>query len=198
MPAGIADAPRGIPLEGLILELGLREPENEVILIALVGVLLDALTHADGKIFFLMVVEDIILFQLGRVKIDIAAREIGIALVQQRLDHMNVFRDAVRGRLHDVRPLDVQLGTVSEERIGIELCDLHDGLMLAARTLEHLVLAGIGIRGQMADVRDVHHALDGIAHVAQALFEHVLHNIAAQVADVGEVIDRRAAGIHFD
>ena len=50
----------------------------------------------------------------------------------------------------------------------------------------------------MADVRDVHHALDGIAHVAQTLLEHVLHNIAAQVADVGKVIDRRAAGIHFD
>ena len=50
MPAGIADAPRGVPLEGLILELGLREPENEVILIALVGILLDALAHADGKV----------------------------------------------------------------------------------------------------------------------------------------------------
>ena len=145
VPAGIADAPRGVPLEGLILELGLREPENEVILIALVGVLLDALTHADGKVLLLMVVEDIVFFQLGRVKIDIAARKIGIALVQQRLDHMNVFRDAVRGRLHDVRPLDVQLGAVGKEGVGIELCDLHDGLVLAARALEHLVLAGIGI-----------------------------------------------------
>ncbi len=45
---------------------------------------------------------------------------------------MNVFRDAVRGGLHDVRPLDVQLLAVGKEGVGIELCNLHDRFMLAA------------------------------------------------------------------
>ena len=49
-----------------------------------------------------MVVEDIVFFQLGRIKVDIAARKIGIALVQQGLHHVDVFRDAVRGRLHNI------------------------------------------------------------------------------------------------
>ena len=70
--------------------------------------------------------------------------------------------------------------------------------MLALGTLEHFVLAGVGVGGQMPDVRDVHDALDVVAQIAQALFQHVLHDIAAQIADVGIVVDRRAAGIHFD
>ncbi len=50
----------------------------------------------------------------------------------------------------------------------------------------------------MAHVGDIHHALDRIALIAQELFQDILHDIAAQVADMGEMIDRRAAGIHFD
>ena len=46
VPAGIAHAPGGIPLQGLILKLGLGEPEDEVVLVALVGVLLHALPDA--------------------------------------------------------------------------------------------------------------------------------------------------------
>ena len=49
----------------------------------------------------------------------------------------------------------------------------------------------------MAYVRDVHDAVDTVPGIAQELFQHVLHDIAAEVADVGEVIHRGAAGIHF-
>ncbi len=70
--------------------------------------------------------------------------------------------------------------------------------MLAAGALEHLVLAGVGIGGQVPDVRNVHDALDVVAAVAEILLQHVLHDIAAQVADVGKVVDRRAAGVHFE
>ena len=50
----------------------------------------------------------------------------------------------------------------------------------------------------MAHVGDVHDALDVVALIAQGLFQHVLHDVAAQIADVGKVIDRRAAGVHLD
>ena len=50
----------------------------------------------------------------------------------------------------------------------------------------------------MADVGDVHDALDVIADIAQVLFEDVLHNIGAQIADVSKMIYRRAAGVHLN
>ena len=50
VPAGVADAPRGIPLERLILKLGLGEPEHKVVLVALIAVFLDAFADADSEI----------------------------------------------------------------------------------------------------------------------------------------------------
>ena len=67
VPAGIAHAPGGVPFEGLVLELGLGEPEDEVVLVALVGVLLHALADADGQIFLVVLIEDIVALQLGGV-----------------------------------------------------------------------------------------------------------------------------------
>ena len=49
----------------------------------------------------------------------------------------------------------------------------------------------------MTDVGDVHDAVDVIAREAQVLLEHVLHDIGAEVADVGKVVDGRAAGVHL-
>ena len=70
--------------------------------------------------------------------------------------------------------------------------------MLAAGALEHLVLAGVGVARKVAYVRDVHRAGHIVAEAAQRLFKHVLHDVRAQVADVGEVVNGRAAGVHFD
>jgi len=198
VPARISDAPGGIPLERLILELGLREPEDEVVLVLLVLILLHALAHADGEVFLVVVVEDIVARELARVEVHIAAGDIGIAGVEQLRDDLDIIVDQARCGLDDVGALDVELLAVGEERVGVELGDLHDGLVLAAGALEHLVLALIGIRGQMADVGDVHDALDRIPGVTQILFQHILHDIAAEVADMGKMIDRGAAGVHFD
>ena len=52
--------PGGVPLEGLILELGLGEPQHKVVLVALVGVLLHALTDTNGQVLLVVVVEHII------------------------------------------------------------------------------------------------------------------------------------------
>ena len=64
MPTGIADAPRRIPLKLLRIELGLCKPKHEVCLVSLVGVLLNALSNAYLKVFFLEIVENVVLLKL--------------------------------------------------------------------------------------------------------------------------------------
>ena len=49
----------------------------------------------------------------------------------------------------------------------------------------------------MAHVGDVHNALDVVPGIAQSLFQHILHNIGAQIADMGKVIHRGAASVHL-
>ncbi len=197
VPAGVAHPPGGVPFQGLVLKLGLGEPEDEVILVALVGVLLHPLAHAHGQVLLVVVVEDIVPLQLGGVEVHIAACHIGVALVQQAGHDLDILVDAAGGGLDGVRAADVQLAAVLKEGVGIELGDLHDGLVLPLGALEHLVLAGVGVGGQVAHVGDVHDPVHVIAVIAQKLLQHVLHDIGAQVADVGKVVHRGAAGVHL-
>ena len=197
MPAGIAHAPRGVPFQSLILKFGFCEPEDEIVLVALVGVLFYALPDAHGQIFLVVVVEYIVARQLGRVKIHVAAGKIGIAGVQQPGDDLDIVGNEAGGGLHRIRPLDVQLAAVLEEGVRIVFGHLHHGFVFPMSALEHLVLALVGIRGEVTYVGDVHDAVDAVAGIPQELFQHVLHNVAAEVADVGKVIHRGAAGIHF-
>ena len=145
VPAGIADAPGGVPFQRLILELRLGEPEYKVILVALVGVLLNALSDADVKIIGIEVVENVVFFKLRGVEIDIAARKIGISGVHELGNDFDVFVDAVCGWLDDVGGLDVELCAVGEECVGVEFGDIHHGLVFALRALEHLILALVGV-----------------------------------------------------
>ena len=197
VPAGIANTPGRIPLEGLILELGLGKPQDKVILVLFVLVLFHALTNAYRQIFLVMVVEDVVFIQRRGVKVHVAAGKIGFALVQKSLHHMNILVNTVGGRLHNIGPLDVQLVAVREKRVGVVFCDLHDGLVFPTGTLEHLVLAGVGIGGKVTHIGDVHDTLDVVAGIAQGLLQHILHDVGAQVADVGIVVHRWAAGVHF-
>ena len=61
VPAGITHAPGRVPFQRLILKLALGEPEDEVVLVLLVGVLFHALPDAHREIFLVVVVEDVIL-----------------------------------------------------------------------------------------------------------------------------------------
>ena len=197
VPAGIAHAPGRIPLEGLILKLGLGKPKDKIIFVPLVYILFHALPDADSQIFLVMVVEYIILFQRRSVKVHVAAGNIRLPLVQQGLHHMNILRDAVSGRLHHIGPFDVQFITISKKSIGVKLGNLHNGFVLPAGALEHLVLAGVRVRSQVTHIGDVHHPLDVVAIIAQCLFQHILHDVGTQVADVGIVVHRWAACVHF-
>ncbi|CAN3988330.1 16S rRNA (cytidine(1402)-2'-O)-methyltransferase, partial [Dysosmobacter welbionis] len=135
--------------------------------------------------------------QLGGVEVHVAAGEVGIAGIHQLGDDLDILVDAAGGGLDHIRRLDIQPAAVLKEGIGVELGDLHDRLVLPLGALEHLVLALIGIGGQVAHVGDIHHPVDIIASPAEELLQHVLHDITAQVADVGEVIHCGAAGVHL-
>ena len=145
VPAGVADAPGGIPLEGLVLELALRKPEDEVVLVALIGVLLHALAHADVEVVRVEVVENIVALELGGVEVDVPAREVGVAGVHELRDNLDVLVDAVVAGSTTSGVLMFSLAQSGEEGVGVELRYLHDGLVLALRALEHLILAGVGV-----------------------------------------------------
>ena len=197
MPAGVAHPPGGVPLQGLVLEFGLGEPEDEVVLAALVHVLLHALPDAHGQILLVVVVEHVVALQLGGVEVDVASGLVGVALVQQAGHHLDELVDEPRGGLDHLGGFDVQLGAVVEKGVGIEPGDVHHRLVLPLGAFEHLVLAGVRVAGQVAHVGDVHHPVHLIALVPQELLQHVLHDVGAQVADVGEVVDGGAAGVHL-
>ena len=127
----------------------------------------------------------------------VAAGQICIPGVNEFGDDLDIVVNKAGSGLHHIRTLDVQLPAVLEKRVGVILGDLHDGLVLTLGALEHLILALIGIRGQVSHVGDVHDAVHVVSGVAQVFLQHVLHDIGAQVADVGKVVHRGAAGVHL-
>ena len=197
MPAGIAHAPGGIPLQGLIFKLGLGEPEDKVVPVPFVSVLLHAFPDAYRQILLVVVVEHIVAGQLGGIEVDVASGLIGVAGVQKSGDDLNILVNAAGGGLDGVRALDIELPAVVKEGVGVIPGDLHDGLVLPAGALEHLVLAGVGVGAQVAHIGDVHYPVHTVSGVAEVFLQDVLHDIAAEIADMGEMIHRGAAGIHF-
>ena len=198
VPAGITHTPGGIPFQGLVFKLGFGKPEDKVVAVALVGVFLDTFAYADIQIVGVEVIEHVVALQLRGVEIDVSAGKIGITGVHEPGNDFDVLVNTVGGRLHYVRPLDVELAAVLEEGVGIKLRNLHHALVLASGALEHLVFALVRIGGQVSYIRDVHDALDRVSDITQILLQHVFHDIGAEIADVGIVIDRRAAGVHLD
>ena len=197
VPSGIAQSPRGFPLQRLILKLALGEPEDKVVFVALVAVLVDVVTHADLQFVLIHVAENIVVVELTGIEIDIAARKVGIALIDQGLYHLDELGDAVGGGLDDVGLFDVELFGVGEERVGVELRDIHDALVLTLSAREHFILAGVRVGAEVSHVGDIHHAQYVISRVAQVFFEHILHDVGAQVADMGVVVDGGTAGVHL-
>ena len=198
MPSGIAHTPGGIPFQGLVFEFGLCEPQNEVRLVALVVIGFHIIPDADGQVFFLKVLENIILFQLACIKIDIFTGTVSIAVLKKLFNNADKFINASGGGLHYVRRFDVQLRAVIEKRVCIELRDFHDGFILALRTLEHFVFACVSVTGKMSDVGNVHDTQHIQTGIAQVFFENILHDVGAEVADMRIVVNGRSAGIELN
>ena len=69
--------------------------------------------------------------------------------------------------------------------------------MLPFRAFQHFVLSGVPVACEMADVGHIHHARDIITDVTQKFFQHILHDIGSEVADMGKMIHGGTAGIHL-
>jgi len=93
---------------------------------------------------------------------------------------------------------DVEIGEVGLERGGVMRGDVPDRLGRGAGGGFHLVVAGVGVGGQMADIGDVDDMGERIALPGQRAAQRVGEDIGAQVADVGVIVDRRAARINAD
>lgn len=85
---------------------------------------------------------------------------------------------------------------VGHECVGVELRDVPNGLAFAGGALFHLVVAGVGVAGEVAHVGDVHDVVHLVAVVLQRTDQEVFENVGAEVADVGEMVHRRATTVH--
>ncbi len=196
MPSWISHAPWTLPFQRLIFELGLRKPQYKIIPVLLVGIFLHIVPDSHQKLLFTLGGKDIIILQSGSVKINVASGHVGIAFFQQHFHHMNKLGNAVCGRFHHIRSLDIQLLAVGKESIRIKLCNLHHGLVLTLCPLQHLIFTGIRIRGKMPHICDIHDTLHIIPCIAQCFLQNVLHNIAPQIPDMRIMVHRRSTGIH--
>ena len=197
MPTGITNAPGRIPLQRLIFKFTLGKPKDKVILIALICILVNAFTNADGQIILIVIVENIILVQSGSIKVYITTGNVCLTLFNQAFNHGNELRNTTSCRLNHIRLLDVQFLTISKECISIVLCNFHDRLIFTLCALEHLILASICIGSQVTNVGDVHNTLNIITNITQSLFKDVFHNVGTQITNVCKMVDRRSTCIHF-
>ena len=104
-----------------------------------------ASVDTNGKIILIVVVEYIVVVKTAGVKVNISAGKVSVAGVHQFFNDSDIFVNASRCRLYDIRALDVQLFAIRKECIGVILCDFHDCFVLALCTFDHLVLAGVRI-----------------------------------------------------
>ena len=143
-----------------------------------------------------MVVEDIVFFQLGGVKIHVAARDICGAVVKQARYHFDIFGNAMRCGLDYLGLFDVQFGAVLKKLIRIKLRYLHNGFVLTLCAFEHFILACVRVRRKVSHVGYIHCALNVYTRVIDIFFENVFHYIRTQVSDMRKMIYGRTAGVH--
>ena len=78
------------------------DPDRDSAAHAAAGTLADphAFAHAHGKVFFLMLVKDVVLIELRGIEVNVAARLVGIAAFNQPLDQADAFLNAIRCRFN--------------------------------------------------------------------------------------------------
>jgi hypothetical protein len=114
VPAGVAYTPGAIPLELLIVKLGLSEPKHEVCLIFLVLILLNALADTYLEVLLLEVVENVVLIELRGIEIDISARLVSVVLLDKSLDGLDKLVNAGGCGSYYLGGLDMSLAQSSK------------------------------------------------------------------------------------
>ncbi len=185
VPAGPAAAPRAVPA-GLVR--GRRLPQHEIAGVFLVGRDLDA--GAGDQVGAAAPRQRAVFGVGGDAEQRMPLGGVGVARGDQPLDQRDHLLDVFGGAR-----LDVGRQVAEHRHVGVKLCrrarrHLVDRLAAGARRGHDLVLD----IGDVADIGDVVRAV----FVAQHAVEQVEGDDRASIADVGLVVDRRAADIHPD
>src|SRR5262249_52398764 len=111
--------------------------------------------------------------------VDGSRRDVSLAPIKEPYDHSDHLRDVLCRAANDLRPLNVQLSGVVEERVLVLSGDLPDRETLARGALLHLVLALIGIGLKMAYICNVHNMLEIVAVEEHRASQNVVENVRA-------------------
>ncbi len=196
VPARVAPAPRRVPEHGLVPELGPREPQHEVVGVAL------ALVHGDARpgaqVLPVEQREPAVAGELRDVEAEIAPGLVGVPARLETADEVDHVGDVFGGPADHVGHAAPEQAEVAEERPREEVGDLPDRAPLLTGALLHLVLAVVRVVGEVTDVGHVHHVTDRGAGVLERAAQDVLEDVGAEVPDVGVVVHGGAAAVHAD
>lgn len=108
--------------------------------------------------------------------------------MEEAFDDGDHFRDVVCRKWIAVCGEDIQRLDILEKSVDICLCEF----------LQRNSLGSGSFNGFVIDIRDVHDMGNFVAHKCQVPLEKVFEDIRTEVADMGIVINGRAAGIELD
>ncbi len=187
VPAGAAASPRGIPADGPVGLLP-RLPQREVADVLLV-VFVRRAPQARALVVEVDVRELAVARELADLEVDRAVLAlVGDALVHQLLDERDHLGDVVRRRGIDLGRLDVELLQIREESVLVRLRVVRERYARGICAADRLVV----------DVSEVHHLADLHPVELHDAAEYVLESVRAEVPDMREIVDGRAACIEAD
>ena len=133
------------------------------------------------------------------IKIDVALIcDIGVAFVDQGLDHLLNLNDVTCRAAAYGRTADIQLVHGLEEFIFIIVGDGYRIELLDACLLLDLILALIRVTYEVTDVCDVLNIFHIVADIFEISVNDVKADVALRMADMRHSVDSRSADIHSD
>jgi len=185
MPARAALAQFRLPKHGAIVFVpGL--PQREIARVRrFIFVRIDAPARTRSQLLQVHVAQPAITRKRRKPEVYAPLVLVRVPLLPQRLDHRDHLGHMVRGGRIDIRPADAQRVHVLEKRPCIAVRDGLERLARFAARADQFVL----------HVRQIHHVPDLITPVFQVAAQQILEYVRAEIADVREVVDRRAARV---
>ena len=137
-----------------------------------------------------------VLVVLLHVEVDRAVRLVGIARIEDALNHLDLLDDMARSVWRDGWRLNAQLAHSVVVTLGVVVGNLHRLQLLKAGLLSNLILAIIGILLQVAYVGDVTHVAHLVAQRLQVAEQEVEGYGRTCVTQVWIAIYSRSTNIH--